>query len=78
LETTKDDHYLAFNAITVNACSELRVALEEQISVLEASESSLQSQLSGCESEVSRLEGLLDAEYASNDALTAERDSLLL
>jgi hypothetical protein len=78
LQTTKDDHYLAFTGITVNVYPELRVALEEQISVLEASESSLQIQVSDCESEVSRLEGLLDAEYANNAELTAERDSLLL
>jgi hypothetical protein len=45
---------------------------------LEASESSLQSQVFDCETEVSRLDGLLDAEYASNAELTAERDSLLI
>jgi cell division protein FtsB len=78
LETTLDNHYLAFTGITVNVFPELRVALEEEISVLEASESSLLTQVSDCETEVSRLDGLLDAEYASNAELTAERDSLLL
>jgi hypothetical protein len=53
---------LAFTGITVNVYPELRVALEEQISVLEASESSLLIQVSDCETEVSRLDGLLDAE----------------
>lgn len=77
LETTKDDHYLAFTGICANAYEELRVGLEYQISILEASESSLIQQVSDCDDEVSRLTGLLDAEYADNDALRAERDDLL-
>ena len=76
--TQINDTYLHFQGINVYCHPEYTVDLYEQISVLEASESSLQSQLSGCESEVSRLEGLLDAEYASNAELTAERDALLL